>query len=224
MNKTNLLLGAFILSAMFLLGCSSESSEPDKPSSNSVNPSSSSDGTTSSSGGGNSSSSGGGNNVEDVVLNRKPITLDLNKGYADIDEPIAYTKNDAANNVSKIDLVAYCGTDMGCQKNSIYNPYEIDGGDLFWNPGYIGSWIYFFEIPPNQSEVFRTARRLSQISPTYNNLVLAGVIGGYGVNEISIEADKVFYVYTSEENGIFVIIKKVNSQSVDLEIFEMPGN
>jgi len=213
MNKTNLFSGALILSAVFLLGCSSndpnDPSEPDKPSSSSTP----------------SSSSGGGNTVEDQRLIRNPITLSLDSSYADIDVPIAYTKDDAANNVSKIDLVAHCGTDMGCKKPSIYNPYEIDGGDLFWNSTYIGSWIYFFEIPSDQSEIFRTANRLYQILPTYNSLASAGLLSGYGVEEISIEADKVFYVVTSEEHRSFVIIKKVNSQSVDLEIFEVPkGN
>ncbi len=220
MNKTNLLLSAFILSVAFLLGCSSDNGEcekcacnVDKPSSNSANPSSNSGGGTSSSGG-----------SEDQVIIRNPITVSSEKSYADIDVPIAYTKDEAANNVKEIDLVAYCGADMGCEKNSIYKPEEIDGGKLFWNPGYIGSKIYFFEIPPDKSEIFRTARRYSQIVPTYNSLISAGVIGGYGVNEISISADKVFYVVVvvseSEQKGNFVIIKKVNSQSVDLEIFE----
>ncbi|MDR2583857.1 MAG: hypothetical protein LBC75_10285 [Fibromonadaceae bacterium] len=216
MNRTNLLLSAFILSAMFLLGCSSECEKCDEcsvvnPSSSSVKPSSSS--------GGNSSSSGGGT-IEDQKLVRKNITLSSEKSYVDIDgEPIAYAKENAANNLSKIDLVAYCSTDMGCKNNSIYSPYEIN---LFWNPAYIGSNIYLFKIPPEQSDIFKTATRLYEIIPAYNNLISSGVLSGTGVDEISIEEGRVFFISTSENNTGFVIIKASQQQAVDLEIVEMP--
>jgi len=217
MNKTNLLLSAFILSVVFLFGCSSEpclcDEGPSKPSSNSV--------------GGNSSSSGGGGSTEDQKLTRKPITLSSSKNYADIDgEPAAYAKEDAANNLTKIDLVAYCGASMGCKSNSIYKPYEIDGdGSLFWDPTFIGSHdVFLFEIPKEQSGIFITANKYSDIYPTLVSLNDAGYLSGSGEEEISIEKDKVFFVQTSETKHRFVIVKAVGNQSVDLEILLIPGN
>ncbi|MCL1956011.1 MAG: hypothetical protein FWF63_01690 [Fibromonadales bacterium] len=214
MNRTNLLLGAFFLSAMFLLGCSSECEKCDECDVERPNPSSSSVKIPS------SSSSSGGSIIEDQKLVRKNITISSEKNYADIDgEPVAYAKESAANNLSKIDLVAYCGTDMGCKNNSIYTPYEIN---LFWNPTYVGSNIYLFKIPPEQSDIFKTATRLYEIIPAYNNLITSGVLSGTGVDEISIEEGSVFFISTSENNTGFVIIKESKQQAVDLEIVEMP--
>jgi len=221
MNKTNLLLGAFILSAMFLFACSSKETcscnDGDDPSSSGgVKPSSNS--------GGGSSSGGGG--VIDQVLSRKPITISSSKSYADIDgEPVAYTKEEAANNLTKIDLVAYCGTGNGlCQNDSIYRPREIKGGGLFWNPTFIGSDIFIFEIPPEKSGIFITALLYSDLIQTLNSLSSEGYLSGYGVGKTSIEKDKVFFVATSEDKNRFVIIKAVGNQSVDLEILLIPDN
>lgn len=222
MNKVNLLLSAFISSAIFLFGCSSgqcNCSDTDSSSSGVENPGSSSS-TYSSSGVENSSSSG--IVIQDQDLNRKSIKLLSGSSYADIDgEPTTYTKEEVANNLDKIDLIAYCGTDVGwCENNSIYSPYEID---LFWSRSdYIGSFIYLFEIPAAQSEIFKTATRLYEILPTYNNLVTTGILNGSGVDEIPIEAGKVFFVVASESNN-FVIIKETDGQSVDLEIIQVPG-
>jgi len=208
MNKTKLLLSAFIFSAVFLFACSSPeatcSCVDKEPSSSSVkNPSSSSNGDVSG----------------DTKLTRKDVTISSVKSYADIDgEPVAYTKEDAKNNLTKIDLVAYCGTDNGyCKNNSIiYKPYEID---LFMDPTFIGSNVFLFEIPPEKSDVFRTATRYSEIYDTLNGLSLSGS----GVKEISIENDKVFFVVTSEEKYCIVIIKAIGNQSVDLEILLIPN-
>jgi len=214
MNKTNLLLSAFILSAMFLLGCSSDcekcdTCEANNPSSSSVKP---------------SSSSSGGGTVENQKLVRKNITISSEKSYADIDveEPIAYSKGDAKSNITKIDLVAYCGTDNGyCKKPSIYRPYEID---LFMDPVFIGSDVFLFEIPKDSSDIFRTATRYSEILPTLLNLNSAGYLSGSGEKDIVIEKDKVFFVITSEDKYRFVIIKAIGNQSVDLEILLIPSN
>jgi len=207
MNKMNLFFGVLILSTIFLFGCSSSNAEPD------TNHSSSSFNTP-------SSSSSGPLVLEDQKLVRKNITLSLDSSYADIDgDPSVYVEADAANNLDKIDLVAYCGTDMGCKSNSIYSPREID---LFWNPTYIGSRIYLFEIPPEQSEIFKTATRLYDILQPYNNLISAGIIGGVSLKEISIVEDKVFYISTSEKKASFVIIKQIGEQSVNLEILGTP--
>jgi len=209
MNKTNLLWSAFILSAVFLLGCSSNE------------PCGCNDGNdpSSSSGGTSSSSSNGGGAIEDQKLTRKNVTISSTESYADIDgEPVAYTKDNVKSNAAKIDLVAFCGTDKGyCKNNSIYRPYEID---LFMDPTFIGSHIYLFEIPPEKSDVFRTATRYSEIVSTLQSLNLSGS----GVKEIPIEEDKVFAVATSEEKWLIVIIKATSNQSVDLEILLIPGN
>ena len=204
MNKTNLLLSVFIFSALFLLGCSSDETcncVNNVPSSSSVE----------------SSSSGGGGG--DILLVKKTITISSGKSYADIDgEPVPYKKEDALNNLDKIDLVAYCGTDNGyCKNNSvIYRPYEID---LFMDPsGFIGSNIFLFEVPPEKSEIFRTATRYSQIYDTLVSLNLSGS----GVKEISIEKDKVFIVVTSEDEWRFVIINAIGTQSVDLNVTLIP--
>ncbi|MDR2594897.1 MAG: hypothetical protein LBC87_09040 [Fibromonadaceae bacterium] len=215
MNKTNLLLSAFILSVVFLLGCSSpEVCECGNGPSSSSKPSSNS--------GGGSSSSGGGT-IEDQLLTRKPITISSGKSYADIDgEPVAYTKEDALNNLEKIDLIAYCGTDEGyCKNDKIYRPYEID---LFLNPTFVGSYVNFYEIPQDQSGIFRTATRYSQIVGTLQSLSKGGYLSGPGEEEISIEKDKVFFVATSEDKWLIVIIKAIGNQSVDLEILLIPGN
>jgi len=216
MNKTNLLLSAFILSALFLLGCSSDEGEcekcncnVDKSSSDSVKP---------------SSSSSDGGTIQEQKLVRKNVILSSDKSYADIDgEPVAYTKEEATNNLSKIDLIAHCGTDNGYCKNnnSIYRPYEID---LFLNPTFIGSDVFLFEIPPEESDIFRTATRYSEIVQTLQSLSKGGYLSGSGKKEIPIEKDKVFFVVTSEEKWLVVIIKATSAQSVDLEILLIPGN
>jgi len=215
MNKTNFLFGALILSTALILGCSSEV-ECEKCNCNVENPSSSS--------AKNPSSSGNGSPPEDQKIVRENITLSLDSSYADIDgKPIVYTKEDAAKNLTKIDLVAFCGTDLAlsCKKNSIYKPSEID---LFLNPSYVGSSIWFFEIPPEKSEIFKTAGKLYDIIPAFNNLIELGVIAGTGVKEVPIEDGKVFFVITSEDYNAFVTIKSSTQQSVVLEVFKMPKN
>jgi len=210
MNKTNLLLSAFIFSAMFLLGCSSDTTcdckEGGGSSSSGVKPS--------------SSSSPNTNPPDDQKLIRKKITLSLDSSYADIDVPAVYTKEYATNNLKKIDFVARCGSDIGCKNNSIYTPKKIV--DVFWDPGYVGGKIYIFEIPPEYAEDFITAQTFYEIIPAYNNLIDLGLISGVGVEETSIEEGKVFYVITSEDKEDFVIIKASNSQSVELQVFEVP--
>jgi len=207
MNKMNLFLGAFVLNAVFLFSCSSnECNCTDNPSSNSVN----------------TPSSSSAHIVEDQKLVRKNITVSSVASYADIDgEPIAYTEVNAANNLIKIDLVAYCNPDMdnmGCKNNSVYKPSEIG---LFWNTNYVGSRTYLFEIPPSQSDIFKTAAKLSDIIPTMNSLIDAGNISGYGVKEISIEKGKVFCVVSSEDKHRIVIIKETGDRSIDLEIIQL---
>ena len=210
MNKTNLLLSAFIFSAMFLLGCSSDTTcdckEGGGSSSSGVKPS--------------SSSSPNTNPPDDQKLIRKKITLSLDSSYADIDVPAVYTKEYATNNLKKIDFVARCGSDIGCKNNLIYTPRKIV--DVFWDPGYVGSKIYIFEIPPQYAGDFITAQTFYEIIPAYNNLIDLGLISGVGVEETSIEEGKVFYVITSEDKEDFVIIKASNSQSVELQVFEVP--
>jgi hypothetical protein len=222
MYKTNLLLSAFIFSAMFLFACSSSSS----PTCNCTDPSSSGVGTPSSSGGSvnTSSSSDGGGSIEDQVLSRKPITISSSKSYADIDgEPVAYTKEDVASNLRKIDLVAYCGTENGfCKNDSIYIPKEIKGGNLFWSPTFIGSEIFLKEIPPDQSSIFITAILYSDIYKTLVSLNSAGYLSGYGVGKVSIKEGKVFFVGTSDDKNCFVIVKAIGNQSVDLEVLLIP--
>jgi hypothetical protein len=208
MNKTNLLLGAFIFSAMFLFGCSSKGtcSCGDEPSSSSV---------------GIPSSSSGGGITEDQKLIRKNITLSLDSSYADVDDPTVYTKEGVASNLSKIDLVAHCdpNMDMGCKNNSIYSPREIG---LFWNPTYIGSQVYLFNIPSEQANIFKTASKLSEIIPTLN-LLIETFNGTSGVREISIAAGKAIFVYTPENIRV-AIVKEAGDKSVDLEILLIPNN
>jgi len=212
MNKLNLFAGVFILSAIFLFGCSSnecdcsDSYPSTYPSSSSVNAAP-------------SSSSSGGLVVQDQDLVKKYITLSSGSGYADIDgEPLAYTEDDAANNLKKIDLIAYCSVNMGCKNNSLYSPWEIK---LFWDyPDYLGKNIYIFEVPDEQAGVFKTAKRLYDILQTYNDLV--STFSGAGVDEIPIKEGSVFFISTSESNIDIIIIKQANEQSVDLEIIEMP--
>ena len=208
MNRTNLLLSAFIASLVFILSCSSDcekcdnNCEANNPSSSSVRISSSSD-----------SGSGG-----DIKLTKKNITISSVKSYADIDgEPVAYTENDAKNNLTKIDLVAYCRTDNGYCKNNaiIYKPEKID---LFMDPDFKGSYIFLFEVPPEKSDIFKTATRYSEIYDTLKSLNL----GGSGVKEIPIEEGKVFFVATSEDKLYATIIKAIGNQSVDLEVILIP--
>jgi len=216
MNKSIWLLSALISSAMFLFSCSSDS--PNSPPCDC-------DSKSSSSSGGNPSSSSltpsssSGNTVQDHDLGRKNITLSSEKNYADIDtnEPTIYTKDDVANNLNKIDLVAYCGDGMGlCEHNSIYDPYKIT---LFWNRGeYVGGWVGLYEVPAAQAEIFKTAIKYSEIYSTLLNLVTT-FNGTPGADEISIVEGKVFLVYTTEENSIrIIIIKNFDSQSVNLEV------
>jgi len=215
MNKTNLLLSAFILSAVFLLGCSSECEKCEecnvsKLSSGGVeNP---------------SSSSNGGTVVSDRDLVRKNITLNSDKSYASIDgEPVAYTENDATNHLDKIDFVAYCNPNMGCKNNSIYSPWEIK---LFVDHSeYLGKSIFLYEVPAEKSEIFKTATRLYGILDTYNALIRT-FNNTNDLDEIPIEVGKVFFVLVPE-NGLgvvigIVIIKQAGDKSVDLEIIERP--
>lgn len=209
MYKTNLLLGAFIFSAMFLFSCSSSSS----PTCNCADPSSSSVG--------NPSSSSGGNIPQDQKLTRVNITLSLDSSYADVDEPAIYTKEDAAKNLDKIDLVAFCDPNvtMGCKNNSIYSPREID---LFWNPSYIGGEVYLFNVPAAQADIFKTAAKLSDIIPALN-LLIENSNGTSGVREIPIAVGKAIFVYTPDNIRI-AIINGVGDKSVDLEIILIPSN
>jgi len=233
MNKTIWLLSALISSGMFLFSCSSDSpNSPDcscnKESSSSLTSSSSSVGassssTLSSSSVGTSSSStlssSSANYIDDQDLVKKNITLSSDNSYADIDAdpPVAYTKDDAANNLNKIDLVAYCGNIVGwCEHNSIYNPWVIN----FFS--YSVDNVYFFEIPDDKAEVFKTGNRLYDILPTYNDLVKAGALKGDGLDEIPIVAGKVFFVTTSEVNYRIIIIEQAATQSVSLKIIELP--
>jgi len=209
MNKTICLFVVFILSAAFLFSCSSQECDchESEISSSSLTPSSSSN----------------GNSVQNQDLIRKNITLSSEKSYADIQgEPTAYTEDAAASKLDKIDLVAYCNANMGCKNNSIYNPWEIK---LFFdNSGYLGKYIYLFSISNEQAVIFKTAEKLYDILPTYNNLIKT-FNDDNSVDEIPIEEGKVFFVVTSENNnGIvigIVIIKQVGEQSIDLEIIDM---
>lgn len=105
MSKANLFFSAFILSAVFLLGCSSNETcscvDGNGSNSSSVDPSSNSNSNSSPSSI-SSSSKGGGVALPDQDLVKKNITLSSDKSYADIDgEPVAYTAEDAANNLNK---------------------------------------------------------------------------------------------------------------------------
>ncbi len=211
MNKITLLFGAFILSAVFLFGCSSTDCDCDSDKSLACSNSSSSVKQS-------PSSSSESPPIENQKLTRKTITLSLDSSYADIDNPTVYTKEGAANNLDKIDLVAYCGAD--CKNNSIYNPYEIM--DLFWDPTYIGADIYLFEIPDTQAEIFKTATKLSEIVKPLN-ILIDTFNGTSGVKEISIAVGKTFLVYTPDEIRV-VIIKGTGNKSVDLEILLIPSN
>jgi hypothetical protein len=221
MNKTNLLLSAFILSAVFLLGCSSDetgggndtSSSSIKSSSGSVN---------------GSSSSRGGGGIPDQDLVRKDITLSSDKSYADLDgeNPAAYTKEYAASNLDKIDIIAHCGTDSGyCERNSIYSPNSIN---LFYNLGnYIGGKnIILYEVPAAYADEFKTAEKLSDISQVLVDLINNGLVATNCrdcVSEIPIVEGKVFLVQTSGNKWRIVIIKATGNQS-DLEVILIPGN
>jgi len=227
MNKTIWLLSALVSSAMFLFSCSSDS--PNSPPCNCDNKSSSSIvGNPSSSSLAPSSSSltPSSSSWSDPDLVKKVITLSSDKSYADIDgEPATYTKTDATSNLKKIDLIAYCGTDMGwCENNSIYRPRGID---LFWNRSdYIGGNAFLFEIPAAQADIFKTATKLSEIASTFNNLIpiFNAVKPEDYINETTIAIGKVFFVYSTEENNRIVIIKESDDQSVNLEIILIPSN
>lgn len=163
--------------------------------------------------------------TNDPNLVKKSITLSFSgSSYADIDGNVnTYTQAIAASIPNKIDLIAYCGTTMWCEHNSIYSPWEIG---LFWTDydDFLGSEeVFFLEIPSAQAEVFKTATKLSQIESTYNDLTdLFDDTDNY-LDEIPIAIGKVFFVYTSEENIRIVIIKATGNQSVDLEIIQIPG-
>jgi hypothetical protein len=186
MNKTNWFLGAFIFGAMFLFACSSPCNCNDNPSSSSSV----------------YSSSSLGNTVQDQVLVKKNIKLSVDSSYADIDGEITIYAEIDANNLSKIDLIAY-----KLYNDSIYHP--------------IGSNVFLFEIPDEQAEIFKNAKTFYEILDTWN--YLAGTFNGKeSVGKIPIVEGKVFFVSTSEEKYRVVIIKLVGNQSVDLEIIEIP--
>jgi hypothetical protein len=168
-----------------------------------------------------SSSSNGSAITDDPNLVRRNITLSsAGNSYADIDGNVAtYNRITVASRLDKIDLIAYCGW---CEHNSIYSPWEID---LFWTDDYdyLGGDVFFFEIPNQQATIFKTATKLSEITPTLNSLI-DGFIDDFNyTDEIPTASGKVFFVITSESNYRIVIIKQVGSQSVDLEIIEIPG-
>jgi hypothetical protein len=230
MAKFSLFILAAVLCAASLLSCSSDS---DEPSSSSGVPNSSSKGGSSSSVVSSSSTNdSSSNSVSDPdLLVKKTIKLSsAGDSYADIDGKITtYNKNDATKNLSKIDLIAYCGTSVWwCPSNSIFTPSEVG---LFYldDDGYvsfIGSEdVWFYEIPSTQAEVFKTATKLSEISTTLNNIRNALYKNDCEdcEDEIRIAVGKVFLVQTSEINTRIVIIKATGNQSVDLEIIIIPS-
>jgi len=162
------------------------------------------------------------------LLVRKTITLSsTGDNYADIDGSVTTYKQAAAkNNLTKIDLIAYCGTAMWwCRNNSVYTPWEVG---LFWTDDndFIGSEdVSFFEIPSAQAGIFRTATKLSEIKTILNNLINTFNeidCDEENCDEISIVKDKMFFVNTSEGKKRIVIIKATGNQSVDLEIILIP--
>jgi len=233
MYRVNLLLSAFIFSAVFLFSCSStdatcscldpSSSSAEKPGSSS----SSGVRTSSSSVNGSSSSRGGVDSNQNLV--RKDITLSSDKSYADVDgdEPAAYTKEYATNNREKIDLIAYCENGLGyCESSSIiYSPREID---LFWNRSdYIGSRsVVLYEIPDAYANQFKTAVKLSDISTTLTNLIdnLITTSCRDCVSKIPIVAGKVFFVQTSETKIRIAVIEGTGNQSVNLKLILIPSS
>jgi hypothetical protein len=231
MNKTSLFLKVLIPSAMFLFSCSTNENCNclDGNSSSDQNGSGVSSSSTQNGSGGSSSSvrgssgstsSSSGNTVVDGPLVRENITLSASKSYADIDVMTVYGVDDAANNLDKIDLIAYCGTIMGCENNSIYSPWVIN---LFFKPPYDylgGEYVYMFNIPDNLAAVFKTAETRHEILPSYNSLVSSFKLGE-DVEEIPIEEGKVFFVQTPSAANYIVTIKQVGEQSVDLEIMPL---
>lgn len=160
------------------------------------------------------------------LLSKKTITLSLaGSSYADIDGNITTYQQASAATASirnKIDLIAYCGSNTWCVNNSIYTPWEIG---LFWTDenDFLGSDnVIFFEIPAEQAEIFKTATKLSEIIDPLNDLIEYINYSRDSVDEIPIEAGKVFFVYTSEENIRIVVIKSTGSQSVTLEVIQIP--
>jgi len=204
-------------------GTASSSSSIQLGSSSSVYSSSSVGGSSSSA----TASSSGSVTTNDPDLIKKTITLSFaGESYADIDGNVTTYKQTAAasaNVRNKIDLIANCGTTMWCENNSIYTPWEIG---LFWtdDDDFLGNEdVLFFEIPSEQAEIFKTATKLSQILPALNALI--DIINDTeGVDEIPIVKDKVFLVHTSERNICIVIIKASGSQTVTLEIIQIPSN
>jgi len=235
---------AAVLCAALLFSCSSDST--DEPSSSSVVPSSSSIGGSSSSvkvssssvNVSNPSSSSHSTNVSSSSVNisssgiaglliKKTITLNADSSYADIDGNVTKYKQDGVTGsiLEKIDLIAYCKTGTGwCENSSIYTPSIINLFLVNGNP--INDNVWFFEVPPTQAEIFKTAKTLSEIRPTLNNLIEnIEEIGCEGcVDKIHIDAGKVFFVQTSEEKSRIVIINENNNnnRSVELEIILIP--
>ncbi|MDR2583858.1 MAG: hypothetical protein LBC75_10290 [Fibromonadaceae bacterium] len=227
-----------VLAAMFCIASliSCNSTEPDDPqptpSSSSVSPSSSSVVVSSSSDvvsssssvqlGSSSSSSSIATNEPDLV--KKNITLSYaGNSYADIDGNITtYKQADAASNPKKIDLIAYCGSMCADNSGSIYAPKLID---LFWAndfENYLGGDVDFFEITPEQAEVFKTAKKYSEVQ-----YIMKDIIDSYNetedlVYEIPIAAGRAFFVYTSEYEKCIVIIKTAGDKSIDLEVIQIP--
>jgi hypothetical protein len=209
MNKAGLFLRVLIPSTIFLFACSTNDSGSD----------------TSSSGVEDSSSSAYSSSsvivLEDRDLVRIDITLsEAGDNYADIDgETATYKQADAKNNLKKIDLVAYCGTDMGCKNDSIYSPWAVN---LFWKVpyDYLGEYVYLFEIPDTLAIIFKTAKRLYEIIPSINTLISSFDEDDTGVDALPIEEGKAFFVYTTEEKICIVTIKQAGNKSVDLEIIE----
>ncbi|MCL1956012.1 MAG: hypothetical protein FWF63_01695 [Fibromonadales bacterium] len=157
-------------------------------------------------------------------LVRKTITLSYaGNSYADIDGNITtYKQADAKSNPKKIDMIAYCGSLCADNSASIYAPKLID---LFWTEdfeNYLGGEVDFFEITPEQAEVFKTAKKYSEVQSTMKDII--DLYNGTDdlVYEIPIAAGRAFFVYTSEDKKGIVIIKTTGDKSVDLEVIQIP--
>jgi len=221
MTKFSLFPIATVLCAALLFSCTSNNTSEETSSSSAVSSSNSAGGSSSSVIGSSSSA------VSDPdLLIKKTITLSsTGDNYADIDGSITtYTKDGAAKNLQKIDLIAYCGTTQWwCRNNSIYTPDEVG---LFYteDDGFIGSEdVWIFEIPSAQAGIFRTATKFSEIRTTLNNFLNSiNDTECDECTEIPIAKDKVFFVNTSERKKRIVVIKTTGNQSVDLEIIQIP--